>query len=342
MRVAVYHNNSDVRIEERPAPSAGVGEIVVQTRACGVCVADTMEWYLTPRAPLTLGHEATGVISHVGRGVVGLKEGDRVFVHHHVPCLTCDHCRRGNFTMCATFRKTRLEPGGFSEHFLASPAHVTRDTLVLPKDLSFEAATLIEPLACVLHAIRKAEVRPEDSVALIGAGVMGILFIEALIGFGITRLVVYEAIQWRRERAEKAGAPVVLEPLPDAREEATRLNRVLSTRGVDRVFVAAGNTVAIEMGLSFVKEGGTLCVFATPHPSERLQISPSDMFFRECRIMGSYSADHLDTRLALDLLEGGRIAGDAIITHRFRLEELSSAILQTAIPGEHLKSVICM
>lgn len=159
MKVAVYYNNHDVRVEERPIPQPNDGEILVKTKACGVCVADTMEWYLTPRAPLTLGHEPTGIVDAIGPGVSSLKIGDRVVVHHHVPCLICDHCRRGNFTMCATFKKTHIQPGGFSEYFIASPLHVERDTLVLPEHVSFEAGTLVEPLACVIHAIKKAGIK---------------------------------------------------------------------------------------------------------------------------------------------------------------------------------------
>src|SRR5512147_1003384 len=118
MRVALYYSNHDVRIEDRSIPEPGPGELLVKTAACGVCVADTMEWYLQPRAPLTFGHEPTGIVIRTGTDTIGFKEGDRVSVHHHVACLTCEYCRRGNFTMCATFRKTHVRPGGFSEYFI--------------------------------------------------------------------------------------------------------------------------------------------------------------------------------------------------------------------------------
>lgn len=180
MKVAVYHNNNDVRIEERERPVPGPGEILVETKACGVCVADTMEWYLESRAPLVLGHEPTGVIKEVGKNTKKFKVGDRVAVHHHVPCLICDHCRRGNFTMCSTFKTTHIQPGGFSEYFIASALHVERDVLLLPDQLSFEVGTLIEPLACVIHAIRQADIKPGDKVVLIGTGAMGLMFIHAL------------------------------------------------------------------------------------------------------------------------------------------------------------------
>ena len=124
MNVAVYYKNNDVRIEKRQIPLPGSGEILIKTKACGVCVADTMEWYLTSRAPLVLGHEPTGIVASVGQDVEKFKVGDRIAVHHHVACLICDECRRGNFTMCAMFKKTHFNPGGFSEYYISSKFHV--------------------------------------------------------------------------------------------------------------------------------------------------------------------------------------------------------------------------
>lgn len=180
MKVAVYHNNHDVRVEDRRRPVPAAGEILVETKACGVCVADTMEWYLAPKAPLVLGHEPTGVIAELGDGVSGFKVGDRVAVHHHVPCLICNHCRRGNYTMCSTFRSTHILPGGFSEFFTASKPHVDLDVLRLPDHISYEVGTLVEPLACVIHAIHQAKIQAGDKIILIGTGSMGLMFIQAL------------------------------------------------------------------------------------------------------------------------------------------------------------------
>jgi L-iditol 2-dehydrogenase len=341
MKVAVYYNNHDVRIEDRPIPEPGPGELLVRTKACGVCVADTMEWYLTPRAPLTLGHEPTGVVAAVGVGAAGLKEGDRVSVHHHVPCLTCEHCRRGNFTMCATFRKTHIRPGGFSEYFIASSLHTERDTQLLPACVSFEVGTLVEPLACVLHAVRKANIQPGDSVALIGSGAMGLMFIQALLFWGVRKLVVYEMIEWRQQKAREFGAPVVLAPLADPEEEARRAREIIGADGADKVIVAAKDLRAMEMGMRLANKGGTVLFFATPHPEESIKLFPSYNFFNEITITSSYSGDHLDTRMALELLANGAVNGPALISHRFPIEQLSEAILQTASRQGSLKSVIC-
>ena len=340
MKVAVYSNNHNVQIEDRPIPVPEPGGILVQTKACGVCVADTMEWYLMPRAPLSLGHEPTGVVAAVGAGTTAFKEGDRVVVHHHVPCLVCEHCRRGNFTMCATFRKTHISPGGFSEYFTASSLHVERDTLALPKSLSFDVGTLVEPLACVIHAIKRAKIQAGDSVALIVTGVMGLMFIQVLKFWGVRNLVVYEVLDWRKQKAVEFGAPLVLTPLADPEDEAKRIQEIMGADGADKVIVAAKDLRAMELSLRLVNKGGTVLFFATPQPDESIEFFPSQIFFNETTVTSSYSADHLDTRMALELLSNGTVDGAALITHHFPIERLSDAILQTVSRQESLKSVI--
>ena len=340
MKVAVYHNNHDVRVEERPIPQLKDGEILVKTKACGVCVADTMEWYLTPRAPLTLGHEPSGVIEAIGADVTNFKVGNRVVVHHHVACLVCEHCRRGNFTMCKTFRTTHIHPGGFSEYFTASALHVERDTLILPDHVSFEAGTLVEPLACVIHAIRKAGIKAGDSVALIGTGTMGLMFIECLHYWGVRDLVVYEVLDWRIKKAKEFGAKEVLIPDNDPEKEGERLRGILKSDGADKVIIAAKDIRAMKLGLRLVNKGGTVTFFATPQPDEFVELYPSYIFFNEITVTSTYSADHLDTRMALKLITNGDVSAEKIISHKYPLEKLSDAILQTASRHESLKCVI--
>lgn len=340
MKVAVYYNNQDVRVEDRPIPQPKSSEILVKTESCGVCVADTMEWYLTPRAPLTLGHEPAGIIEEVGAEIKNFKKGDRVFVHHHVPCLVCEHCRRGNFTMCANYRKTHVQPGGFSEYFIASGEHASKDTLLLPENVSFEAGTLVEPLACVIHAIRKAGIKAGDSVALIGTGAMGLMFIQCLLYWGVRKLVVYEVLDWRIRKAKEFGAPYVLVPDKDPEKEAARLKDLFHSDGADKVFIAAKDISAMNLGMRLANKGGTVVFFATPKPEESVPLFPSYIFFNEITLTSTYSADHLDTRMALDLIASGDVSAEKLISHRYALENLSDAILQTVSRNESLKCVI--
>jgi len=340
MKVAYYYDNHNVKVKMEPVPEPSPGELLIQTKACGVCVADTMEWYLTGRAPLPLGHEPTGVVARLGEGAVGFNVGDRVAVHHHVPCLICEHCRKGNFTMCATFKNTHIHPGGFAEYFTVSALHAERDVHLLPENLSFEAGTLMEPLGCVIHAIKKAHINPGDRVTLIGIGAMGLLFIQALKDWGIRDLIVYELLEWRKQKAAEFGATHVFTPYNDIEKERARMAEIFSNPGAEKVIIAAKDLSAMRFGMKLAAKGGTILFFATPHPEEWIELYPSQIFFNELTLTSSYSADHLDTRMALKLLANGTINAEAIISSTFAIEQLSDAILKTAGREHSLKNVI--
>ena len=174
MRVVEYYANDDVRLVDVPVPEIGAGELLVQLRACGICASDVMEWYMRPRAPLYPGHEPVGIVVAMGEGVQQFTVGQRVFFHHHVPCMVCHFCQRGSFSQCTTFRATRLYPGGLAEYIRVPAPNVQLDVLALPDELSFEAATLIEPLACCIRGIERAALQPGDSVCILGAGSNGL------------------------------------------------------------------------------------------------------------------------------------------------------------------------
>src|SRR5579871_3341573 len=143
MYAVEYHANNDIRIVERPLPTIGAGELLVHIQACGLCASDVMEWYMRPRAPLYPGHEPVGIVAAVGEGVTQFVEGQRIFLHHHAPCMTCHFCQKGSFSQCATWRSTKLDPGGLAEYVRIPAINVQMDVLPLPDHLSFVDATLI-------------------------------------------------------------------------------------------------------------------------------------------------------------------------------------------------------
>jgi L-iditol 2-dehydrogenase len=198
----------------------------------------------------------------------------------------------------------------------------------------------MEPLGCVIHAIRKANIMPGDRVVLIGTGAMGLMFIQALYYWGVRELIVYEILEWRKKKAEDFGAPHVFTPLQNIEEEKDRIGEVFSNPGAEKVIIAAKDLSAMRFGIQLAAKGGTILFFATPHPDEWIKFFPSNIFFDELTLTSSYSADHLDTRMAIKLLSNGAIDGEALITDRFPLENLSDAILKTAGREQGLKNVI--
>jgi L-iditol 2-dehydrogenase len=175
LKVARLYSFNDIRIEESPVPDPGPGDALIKTRACGICSGDVMPWYIEKKAPLVLGHEPSGEIVTVGSEVKTFRKGDRVFTHHHAPCFSCKYCRRGDYVQCATWRSSRIIPGGVSEYILIPAVNLENDTFELPESLSFEDGTLIEPTACAVKGMRRTEIRQGDTVLVIGLGVMGLI-----------------------------------------------------------------------------------------------------------------------------------------------------------------------
>jgi L-iditol 2-dehydrogenase len=340
MRVVEYHANDDVRLVEMPVPEIGPGEVLVQLRACGICASDVMEWYMQPRAPLYPGHEPVGVIAAVGDGVEQFELGQRVFFHHHVPCMLCHFCLRGSFSQCPTFRATRLYPGGLAEYVRVPAPNVERDVLPLPQNISFEAATLIEPLACCLRGIERANVQTGDCVCILGAGSNGLMLAQLAQQRGAGRVIIVDLIPYRLQRALEAGADNALDPTSQPLLE--QIQAINHGRKPDIVIVTPSKVRVIEQGIDLVGPGGTLLLFAPPAPEELARLSPNRFFFQEITLRTSYSAGPYETRQALELLSCGRIRSETLITHRFSLEDAAQAFKVVANPGNALKVVILL
>ncbi|MFZ0363844.1 MAG: alcohol dehydrogenase catalytic domain-containing protein, partial [Candidatus Cybelea sp.] len=182
MQAAVLYDVDDVRIERCAIPELRDGELLVRTMASGICSGDVMAWYIRRKAPLVLGHEPAGIVAET-RGEVRFSVGDRVFVHHHAPCFECGACSRGEYVQCATWRASKIDPGGIAQYFRVAREN-QRDTLALPPGVGFSDASLIEPLACVVKSLRRSGLRAGDRLYVIGLGVMGLLHVLAAGALG--------------------------------------------------------------------------------------------------------------------------------------------------------------
>jgi L-iditol 2-dehydrogenase len=338
MRVVEYHANDDIRLVEQPVPEIGPGELLIQMNACGICASDVMEWYMRPRAPLYPGHEPVGTVVSVGEGVEQFAPGQRVFLHHHVPCMTCHFCQRGSFSQCTTFRRTRLYPGGLAEYVRVPAQNVQLDVLPLPEDLSFETATLIEPLACCIRGIQRANIQPGDRVLVLGAGSNGLMLAQLARQRGAIRVMISDPIAYRRERALEAEVDRAFDP-----QTQPLLDQIVAANDglkPDVVIVTPSHVTVMRQGVDLVGPGGTVLFFAPPPPAEELMLTPNHLFFQEITLRTSYSAGPYETRQALELLQSGRMRPETIITHRFALQDAAEAFRLVAQPGNALKVVI--
>ncbi len=335
-RALIFRGPGHLEFEDVPLRAPGPGELLLRITACGLCPGEVMDWYLARKAPVPLGHEAVGEVVEVGSGV-SYRPGDRVFVHHHAPCLTCRACRRGDHVHCATWRARRLTPGGLATHALAQAQAVAADTLRLPAGLSDDAATFIEPLACVVKSVTRARIRSGDRVLVIGTGVMGLLHLLVLRARAKPSLLIAaDRVPLRLEAASR-HADVVVDVTRRSLDEA--ISEATDGAGVDVVIVGPGTVDALETGRRSLVPGGTLLVFTPTPPDVRWPLPVHDLFFKEITIIPSYSAGPDHTREALRLLADG-LPVEPLVTHRLSLDEAAAGYELVRAAGPALKVIV--
>jgi len=338
VRVAVWYNNRDVRLEEMPAPQIGPGEMLVRVMASGICGSDVMEWYRLDRAPLVLGHEIAGEIVGVGDGVERYKKGERVAVAHHVPCNTCHYCLSGHHTVCDTLKKTSFDPGGFAEYVRLPSINVDRGVFLLPDEVSYEEATFVEPLACVLRGQRMANIQPGSSVLVIGSGISGLLHVQMACALGAGRVMTTDINDYRLAAAERLGADVAIHADDDL---PARLREMNDGRLADLVIVCTGATSAIAQALQSVERGGTVLFFAPADPGVTIPLSINELFWRnDITLTTSYAGNPADYAAALKLIRAHRICPGEMITHRLGLAETGLGFQLVAHAQDSIKVII--
>jgi L-iditol 2-dehydrogenase len=338
MKAARVGADGRLVIEEMPVPEIGPGEALIRIAACGICSSDSLDWYRMKKVGHVLGHEPAGVVMRVGAGVVDIAEGDRVFAHHHVPCLVCRYCRRGRYVLCPTWRTTQLDPGGLAEFARVPAVNLSRDTLKLPASLPIEAGALVEPLATVLKAFARGRFEDGMSLLIIGLGVMGQLAVAVGRLLGASRIFAADRVVERLRYAERFGATHVIDVNRSATSEAVA--RETSGEGVDFVFVGPGSRAAMEEGLASAGPGATVLFFTMAAPGETISIEPYRLYFNEIDLIPSYSCGPEETRDALGLLEAGRIRSEDFITHRFALSEAQTALDKVREARDALKVLV--
>jgi L-iditol 2-dehydrogenase len=287
--------------------------------ACGVCGSDVSDGYVTRKLPVVLGHEVVGEVRRTGDGVSTVAIGDRVIVHHHAPCGACRTCRRGHETLCAQYRATKLDPGGFAEQVRVAAALVPE--LLALGDLDPLAGTFVEPLGCVLRALDRAGVAAGDALRVVGAGSNGLLAIAAARARGVSGVWIREPRDERRALAEAWGAT--------AHADAP----------VDVAFLTTANADAMAGAAAALGPGGTLCLYATTKAGAGLGVDGEQLFERELTVCSSWSAGPADMRAAYALLAAGTIDPLPLVTHRLGLDETARA-LDLQRRGEAIKVVV--
>ena len=337
MRVAMYYNNRDVRLEELAVPKINPGELLVRIRASGICGSDLMEWYRIKKAPLVLGHEITGEVTEVGEGVKNFKAGDRVFASHHVPCGKCRYCLAGHQSVCDLLRATHFDPGGFAEYIRVPKINVELGTLRIPDSVTFDEGSFIEPLACVVRAQRFGGVTAGQTVLVIGSGISGLLHIQLSRARGAARIIATDISDYRLNAAKQFGADAAIHGAEDV---PARLRELNENRLADLVIVCTGAMPAIQQAIKSIDRGGTLLFFAPTAAEVDVPIPLFDFWRNEINVVTSYAGSGDDLKESLELIRDRKVRVADMVTHRMSLAEAGLGFQLTASGQDSIKVII--
>ena len=355
MRAVVYRGVNDLRLETVPVPRIGANELLVKVAVCGVCPTDIKKiQHGTVTPPRIFGHETAGTIVKLGAGSGkrGFKIGDRVALHHHVPCLDCHFCRHRAFAQCETYKRTGItagfEPagGGYAEFVRVMP-FVLPGVVKIPARNSFEEGAMLEPVNTVLKAVKRLNLLPGDSVLVAGQGPIGLMFTKILQLQGIN-VLASDMLEARLQLAKTFGAKwteLVRSPQSTAPRPQTAVKRGPKT--LDSAVIAVPADAVVTQAVRLVRGGGQVLLFAhtkragQPQHSSAFSLDLASICLDEKDLIGSYSSDFTLQDEVARLVFSRRLDVRQLITHRFPLDETAAAVALAARPKpDSLKIIV--
>lgn len=339
MKASVCYKQNDLRTEDLPIPEISDNEVLIKMLACGLCGTDIQKIRGdSVNKPTVLGHEVVGEIVKKGKNVSKFEIGDRVITAIHVPCFTCHYCNKGHYTICEQFRTNNIDPGGFAEFIRIPELHLNHLTHKVSNNVTDEEATLIEPIACCLHGLKQADIRPNDSVLIMGAGTIGILHAQLAKIKGANKVIVSDMSEFKLQKALKVGCDYAI----NIKEKniIDEVNKITDGQGVDVIVIAAGVSSLVADAVNMVRRAGKIIVFSGFDKNKLVTLDVSRFFKDEISIIGTYSVTPYEFPEALDLLEKRKLNTEEMITHVYPLKKLSEAIDISTNPGQPVLKVI--
>lgn len=341
MKAAVLYGREDLRIEQVPVPVPGPGEIVVQVRAALTCGTDLKVYRRgyharMLRPPIPFGHEMAGTVHSVGLGVTAFRPGDRVVALNSAPCGECYFCRKGQENLCDDLI---FNNGAYAEYFLIPARIVAKNTLLLPEDLPFEHAALTEPLACVVRGLEESDGRPGDSIAIIGAGPIGLMFMHVaeLTGMHVIAVVKHDE-QVAAARTFGASEVIQITTVDDPIAAVRALTP--NNRGVDLAIDAAATTLTWEWAVDMVRKGGAVNFFGGCAAGTKVQLDTNRLHYNDISLRASFHHTPSAARKAFELIATGRYKSSETITSRASLPDLDKVFHRLMQRSGDIKTAI--
>jgi L-iditol 2-dehydrogenase len=342
MKAAILENNKLTVKEIDDRKTAG-HEIKIRMKACGICGSDLEKIYgKYGMKSSKIGHEPVGEIVEVGDSVKEFKIGDRVFVHHHVPCHICRYCLAGDFTMCEKYQSSNIEPCGLSENIFVPEWNVLRGGVVkIPDGMSYYQASLIEPLACCLRSMNKLHINKGSSVVIFGAGPTGLMHMILSRVFGISRIVLIDINDFRLEFAMKICPSIIPINVKMVDNEALPklIYNAVGAEGSDYSIICTSNPSAFLQAVEFTRRGGAISLFGVPPKGAEIGIDLNKIYSKELRVIPSYATSEKEIHEVISLMQNKIIDIEQLITHKFKIVDSTKA-LECAHSGKDSMKII--
>lgn len=338
MKGAFFLKDRTFEVRESGKKPLSDSEVRIRVKACGVCGTDVHIFHGEAGSarvipPVILGHEYAGIVEEIGAKVSGLLPGDHVTVDPNIYCGECVYCRSGKKQFCENLQALGVtRDGGFAEYNVAPASQCFQ----LSKELPFTAGAMAEPLACCLHGIDNAGIRPGDTVCVVGGGAIGLLMVQLARLSGASCVILSEPVEMRRQAGLLVGADIAVDPVRENLSE--RIWEKTGKNGADVVIECVGNTTAVHSAFAAAGFGAAVLLFSVPAPGATAELPLFDVYKKELRICGSFI--NPDTHLrAVELLNAGRINTEPIITHIFSVSETEKAI-RMQMSSESIKVMV--
>jgi L-iditol 2-dehydrogenase len=341
MNAAVLYGKEDVRIERVPIPAAGKGEIVIRVHAALTCGTDLKVFRRGYHArmiapPALFGHEMAGVVHEIGPGVRIFQPGMRVVALNSAPCGACYWCVRKQENLCEDLQ---FNNGAYAEYIRIPARIVAKNTLIVPESLPLEHAALTEPLACVVRGLEETGAQPGDSVVVIGAGPIGLMFMHVAQLSGMKVIAVVK----RDEQIASAvtfGATDVVQIAADVDAVAAVRGLTPSHRGVDVAIEAVATPLTWQWAVDMVRRGGTVNFFGGCAAGTKVEIDTDRLHYNDITLKASFHHTPAACRKAFDLLASGRFKCSEYITGRAQLSDLETVLRRQNDRSNDIKTAI--
>lgn len=332
MKVAMLYGVKDLRMENVDVPKVGLGEVLVKVKAATTCGTDLKIYqrgYVEKiiKLPTVFGHEWAGDVVEVGDGLEWPKKGMRVRAGNSAPCLHCIMCQKGKYNLCENMIWLW---GAYAEYIKVPARMVLVNMQEIPQHMSYEEAAITEPLACVLHGVEEANIKLNDTVAIIGAGPIGLLHLLIVKKKGAGKVISIDLVEERLNFARRLGAD---EAINAGKEDVIKkVWQLTSGYGADVVIEAIGLPNTWEQALKLVKKGGTVLEFGGCPPGTEIKVNTQLLHYGEVTVRGAFHATPLDFKKALNLIASKTIDVKSLITRKMALENIKEAfeILSTS------------